>query len=162
MKINYDKLFDPEEVEIKEDVSEIDAIVEFEEVLFAISEYIINYRKENKLTQKELAEKLKVNQTMISKLESGDYNPTFKQIYNMSQKLMNSSDLFVNILKNIEEKIRNISVHQYNAEIKIQKVANDYQIKKKSSSKIIKLPYKARLGGIISYEECTSPISNVG
>ena len=106
MNIDYNKLFNPDNIEIKEDVSDIYTIIELEEVLFAISEKVINYRKENNLTQKQLADKLKVNQTMISKLERGDYNPTFKQIYNMSRKLTNSSDLFVDILKNIEEKIK--------------------------------------------------------
>ena len=47
MKINYDKLFNPYNVEIKEDVSDIDAIIEYEEIMYAISEYIINYRVES-------------------------------------------------------------------------------------------------------------------
>ena len=98
MEIDYKKLFNPDDFDISEDMSEIDGILEFEEVLFTISKAIINYRKENHLTQKELAKKLKVNQTMISKLESGDYNPTFKTIYNISRKLKNSSKMFIDIL----------------------------------------------------------------
>lgn len=162
MKINYDKLFHPDEVEINDDVSEIDAIMEFEEVLFAISEYLINYRKKNNLTQKELAKKLGKNQTMISKLESGDYNPTLKQIYNLSRTLTNSSDMFIEILKSIETKVRNISSYQYNIEINQENIVKDYFFGKKKYNKIIRLPYKAKLGGIKEYEECTSPISNAG
>ena len=106
MKINYDKLFNPENIEIKGDVSEIDAIIEYEEVMYAISEYIINYRKKHNLTQKQLAEKINKKQSMISKLESGEYNPSFKEIYNLSRMLENSSDIFIDILKSIESKIR--------------------------------------------------------
>ena len=83
MKINYDKLFNPYNVEIKEDVSDIDAIIEYEEIMYAISEYIINYRKKHNLTQKQLAEKINKKQSMISKLESGEYNPSFIEIYNL-------------------------------------------------------------------------------
>lgn len=46
MKINYDKLFNPDEIKIEKDISYIDSIIEYEEVLFAISESIIKYRKE--------------------------------------------------------------------------------------------------------------------
>ena len=162
MKINYDKLFNPDEVDIKEDVSEIDSIIEFEEVLFAISESIINYRKNSNLTQLQLAEKLNVNQTMISKLEKGDYNPTFKQIYNLSRKLTNSSEMFINILKSIEEKINNISAHEYKIEIKPEKFMKSYSFNKNKYNNIISMSYKGKVGGSISYEESTSPISNVG
>ena len=162
MNIDYNKLFNPDNIEIKEDVSDIYTIIELEEVLFAISEKVINYRKENNLTQKQLAEKLKVNQTMISKLESGDYNPTFKQIYNMSQKLTNSSDLFVSILKNIEEKIRNISTYNYKMEKDSESVIKGYYVSKGKGTKVINIKFNGVVGGNIKYEECTSSISNVG
>ena len=57
MAIDYKKLFNPDDFNISEDMSEIDEILEFEEILFTISKAIINYRKENHLTQKEFAEK---------------------------------------------------------------------------------------------------------
>ena len=123
MKINYDKLFNPDNIEIKGDVSKVDEIIEFEEVLFAISEYIINYRKKHNLTQKQLAEKINKKQSMISKLESGEYNPTFKEIYNLSRKLENSSDIFIDILNNIELKLKNISLNNYNTKINLEKVS---------------------------------------
>ena len=162
MNIDYNKLFNPDNIEIKEDVSDIYTIIELEEVLFAISEKVINYRKENNLTQKQLADKLKVNQTMISKLEIGDYNPTFKQIYNMSRKLTNSSDLFLDILKNIEEKIKKISTHNYKLEIDSEKIVNGYCVSKSKNTKIINIKYNGVVGGNIKYGECTSSISNVG
>ena len=101
MKINLDKLFDANEIEIKEDVSNIDNVLEYEQILLSISKTITNYRRENSLTQIDLAKKLKINQVMISKLERGNYNPTMKLLYNISRKLTKSSDLFINMLKDI-------------------------------------------------------------
>lgn len=111
MSFNHNKIFNPNEVEIKDDVSEIYSIIEFEEVLLAISEIIISYRKEHSLTQKELAEILNVNQSMVSKLESGEYNPTFKDIYNISLKLVKSPDMFIEIFSNIINKITKTKVN---------------------------------------------------
>ena len=147
MKINYDKLFNPYNVEIKEDVSDIDAIIEYEEIMYAISEYIINYRKKHNLTQKQLAEKINKKQSMISKLESGEYNPSFKEIYNLSRMLENSSDIFIDILKSIESKIRKISLCNYKVKINLEDVTNKYSNKK--SSNVIEMPYKGKIGGII-------------
>lgn len=101
MKINLNKLFDANEIEIKEDVSNIDNVLEYEQILLSISKTITNYRRENSLTQIDLAKKLKINQVMISKLERGNYNPTMKLLYNISRKLTKSSDLFINMLKDI-------------------------------------------------------------
>ena len=68
----------------------------------------IEYRKESNTTQTELAEKIGVNQTMISKIESGKYNPTFKQIYKISRRLTNSNEMFKNILKEILKNLEEI------------------------------------------------------
>ena len=101
MKINIDKLFDANEIEIKEDVSRIDEVLEYEQILLSISNTITKYRNENNLTQKDLAKSLNINQVMVSKLERGNYNPTFKLLYNISRKLTKSSELFINMLKDI-------------------------------------------------------------
>lgn len=162
MSINYDKLFNPDTIKIKEDISDIYNIIELEEVLFAISEKLIYYRKQNKLTQKQLAEKLNVNQTMIVKLEKGDYNPTFKQIYNISIKLTNSSKFFIDVLKNIEDKINKISRGNYNFEINLENINNGYSISKSENTNIVNIKYNGLVGGNINYEECTSSISNAG
>lgn len=101
MKIDIEKLFDANDIEIKEDVSNIDEVLEYEQVLLSISESIIKYRKENNLTQKDLAKILGNNQVMVSKLERGNYNPTIKLLYSISRKLTKSSDMFINLLKDI-------------------------------------------------------------
>ena len=105
MSIDFDKLFNPRKEQIKTETTEIDEILEQEEILYIISKNIILYRKEHKLTQKQLAEELNVNQTMISKLESGKYNPTFKQIYKITRNLTKSSEMFKNILQEIIDNV---------------------------------------------------------
>lgn len=163
MSIKYDKLFNPDNIQTTEDMLEIDAILEFEEILYAISEKIINYRKENNLTQKELADILNVNQTMISKLESGRYNPTFKVIYNISKKLQNSSDMFIDILDNIKTKLNKICVKEYNIEIKAKNsIIKNYSFDRVNDTNLIEIRYDNCIGGNFIYEKCTSPISNVG
>lgn len=103
---------------VKSDVSEIDAILEQEEMLYAISECIVNYRKNKNLTQKQLAKILGVNQTMISKLESGTYNPTFIKIQDMCRKLSNSSNMFIELLENIKRAIQKVTEKAYVTELK--------------------------------------------
>ena len=92
-------LFDAFAEEITEDVSDLNAKLEYEMLLLEISKAIVQYRKENHLTQKQLAEKLQVQQVMVSKLEKGTYNPTIKQLYTISRKLDNSSDWYIRLLK---------------------------------------------------------------
>lgn len=76
MKIKLNNLFNANEIEIKDDVSNIDAVLDYEEVLLSISKSIIKYRKENNLTQKELAKKIGTNQQAISRLENLLINPS--------------------------------------------------------------------------------------
>lgn len=103
--IDINKLYNPKNDLKEKSNTKIDEILEQEEILYVISKKIILYRKSKKLTQRQLAKKLEVNQTMISKLESGKYNPTFKQIYRITRKLTNSSDLYREILQEIIEKL---------------------------------------------------------
>lgn len=123
------KFLDINNVKIESDTSEIDAILEQEEMLYAISESIINYRKSNNLSQRELAEKLDVNQTMISKLESGTYNPTFTKIQQMCRELTNSTDMFIQILDNIKRAIRRVTEKSYETDSKPQKYIYSKNIK---------------------------------
>ena len=123
MSIDFNKLFDPDKEKINSDVSEIDEILELNEIYYIISKKIIEYRKENNLTQKELAKKINVNQTMISKLESGNYNPTFKQIHKISRKLTNSANMFKMILREIIQSLDNINNVEFTT-----KIENKYEM----------------------------------
>lgn len=60
---------------------------ELDDILVEISLKIINYRINNNLTQKQLAVRLNVSQSMVSKLESGEYNPTIEQLWKISKGL---------------------------------------------------------------------------
>jgi len=57
------------------------------DLYYKVSTAIFDYRIKNKLSQKQLAEKLGVTQNMVSKLESGDYNYTLEQLWKISSKL---------------------------------------------------------------------------
>lgn len=58
-----------------------------EDLLVDIACEFIKYRVKNELTQKDLAKKLEITQAMVSKLESGDYNPSIKMLFEIAQKL---------------------------------------------------------------------------
>lgn len=75
--------------ELINDLTDDEPIEEFEldDILIAISLNIINYRIDNNLTQKQLAVKLNISQSMVSKLESGEYNPTIEQLWKISKGL---------------------------------------------------------------------------
>lgn len=103
---------------IKSDVSDIEEILEQEEILYAISENLVIYRKNNNLSQKELAQRLNVNQTMISKLESGKYNPTILKVHELSRKLENSSNIFIQILESIIKDVKRVTEKKYVADNK--------------------------------------------
>ena len=95
-------LFDPYSVDIQED-SKINEILDYTDILAEIAKELINYRKKNNLTQEQLANKLNVNQTMVSKLERGNYNATFKTLLRISYKLEENSDIFLETLQNIRK-----------------------------------------------------------
>lgn len=129
MRINYNKLKMSKGEKSKKVSNKMQEIIELNEIYYSISKTLIDYRKENNITQMELAKKLNVNQTMISKIESGSYNPTFKKIYEISRALTKSCDLFKEalreILKNLDEVkeivYRDITTIQKN-EIEVEKV----------------------------------------
>lgn len=161
MSINYDKLFNSK---IIEDMTDVDSILEYEDILFAISEKIITYRKENNLTQKDLAKILEVNQTMISKLESGRYNPTFKVIYNISRKLENSCNMFIDILDNIKERLCKMYIKEYKNNVNFNDIAKKYTFKTIDNTNLIKINYddNYNIEGDCDYEKCTSPLPDAG
>lgn len=126
--------------------NEIDFILEQGEMLYTISEIFIKYRKENNMTQKELAKKLNVNQTMIAKLESGNYNPTFKIIHKLTRQLSNSSDMFIKTLENIIRNIKKVTSIDYSIKITENNQYEDYyKLNKNKKDNIIYLcGYKLR------------------
>ena len=60
---------------------------ELDDILYDISMRIFDYRMKNNLSQKDLAKRLEVTQAMVSKLESGEYNPSVEQLWKISKKL---------------------------------------------------------------------------
>jgi ribosome-binding protein aMBF1 (putative translation factor) len=74
---------------IVDDLADDDAkkMFELDDILYDISIKIFDYRKAKGWTQKQLAEKLSIKQSMVSKLESGEYNPTIEQLWKISKKL---------------------------------------------------------------------------
>jgi len=60
---------------------------QLDDILYDISMKIFDFRMENNLSQKDLAKKLEVTQVMVSKLESGQYNPSIEQLWKISKKL---------------------------------------------------------------------------
>lgn len=61
---------------------------ELSNMLVDIACKIINYRLDNDMTQKDLANKLEITQAMVSKLESGEYNPSIEFLFKISKKLI--------------------------------------------------------------------------
>lgn len=94
--IDRKKLNDP--IEFFDDLDEeMKNQIELEGILVDIAGNIINYRIDNGLTQKGLAEKLNISQAMVSKVESGDYNPSVEFLFNVSKKL--GFDLVIELKK---------------------------------------------------------------
>ncbi len=85
MLIN-DKLKNPWEIFTDTD-EETKQEFELSNILVDIACKIINYRLDNGITQKDLAEKLNITQAMVSKLESGEYNPSVEFLFKISKKL---------------------------------------------------------------------------
>ena len=158
MNIDMNKLFDANEIEIKDDVSNIDEALEYEQILLSISKTIAKYRNDNSLTQKDLAKILNINQVMISKLERGNYNPTVKLLYSISRKLTKSSDLFINMLKDIITNLYKSKNIAYTIHFKKYETYK-YNVNSKKSDNITYLVNeynnKDNYGGII-YEKISS------
>lgn len=146
MKINEKKLFNVNDLEIQEDVSSIDDVLEYEQILLSVSKSIKNYRKEKNLTQKKLANSLDMNQVMISKIERGNYNPTMKLLHTISRKLTKSSDLFIDILKDIITNLYKTKDISYS--LQFQKV-EIYNKKKNNITYLVKNDNSDNYGGMV-------------
>ena len=151
MSIDLNKLFNAKEIEIEENVSNIDDVLEYEQILLSISKTIIEYRKKNNLTQKDLAKILNNNQVMISKLERGNYNPTIKLLYKISRKLTDSSDLLVDMLKDIITNLYKSKSIQYTIQFKKYETYKYNTEKKKNNITYLVNEYsnKDNYGGMV-------------
>lgn len=87
MEINKELLKNPWDLIDELASDEAKEGLELDDILVNISLKLINFRINNDMTQKELANKLGISQAMISKLESGDYNPSVEQLWKISKKL---------------------------------------------------------------------------
>jgi ribosome-binding protein aMBF1 (putative translation factor) len=81
-KVNHD--------EVKKQLlqnSEVQKEYEDLKVLYDIKHEIIRLRLEQGLSQKELAEKINTKQSAISRLESGEYNPSIELLAKVANAL---------------------------------------------------------------------------
>ncbi|NLY71854.1 MAG: helix-turn-helix transcriptional regulator [Clostridiales bacterium] len=85
---------------------------ELSNMLVDIACKIINYRLDNDLTQQDLAKKLNKTQAMVSKLESGEYNPTIEFLYKISKKLGWKFELIFEEINNEDGIILNMEKEQ--------------------------------------------------
>lgn len=107
-----------------------------------------------------MAKILEFDQVMISKLESGNYNPTFKQLHKISRKLTNSADLFIKALENIIDNISHMYKLDYSVTVKDKKYTNK---KENNIIYIDKFAYNYNIqGGNYGEQKCTSSIPVAG
>jgi ribosome-binding protein aMBF1 (putative translation factor) len=66
---------------------EVQKEYEYLKVLYDIKREIIRLRLEQGLSQKELADKIKTKQSAISRLESGEYNPSIELLAKVANAL---------------------------------------------------------------------------
>ena len=70
-----------------EEMKEVAELRELYDMYYKVSVSLVEYRKKNNLSQKDLAKQLDVSQAMVSKLESGNYNYTVEQLWKLSKKV---------------------------------------------------------------------------
>lgn len=138
-KVDKKGLFDPYSIEIEES-SEVNEILNYSDILTEIARTLIDYRNKNKLTQEDLAKKLNMNQSMVSKLESGRYNATFKMLLKISYTLEKNSHLFLKIIEDIrnvleyKEEYKNImNIGKYKCKLDYN-ISNIYLFNNKNKS----------------------------
>lgn len=76
-----------QELLTEDELKEVAALSGLYDLYYKVSVAIVEYRKKNNMSQKDLAKILQVSQAMVSKLESGDYNYTIEQLWKVSRKI---------------------------------------------------------------------------
>ncbi len=144
MKIDKSKLIDFSKIKCKTD-PEFEKAILYTMIKVEIAKSLINYRKKNNLTQKELAEKINVNQSMIAKLEHGNYNPSIKFLFDLSVKLDGNYDFFLEVISKIKELVikENNANFQYEdqyetRELKVSEEKEEYKTEKPKKQPRIK------------------------
>jgi len=79
---NFDNYFE-KQMQDKEFITEYEAL----EPQYEIIKQLIRERSTQNLTQKDLAERVGLKQSNISRLESGDYNPTLEFLQKIAKGL---------------------------------------------------------------------------
>lgn len=112
--------------------------IEYKEMLFIISKEVVKYREEKKLTQTQLGEKMGIKQEMVSKIESGNYNPSVKFLVEIWSKLSDESINFAAILlRRMYEKV-NKNYNYIQIELKTNNEELQYRFKDEATcSKIM-------------------------
>ncbi|MDK2886087.1 MAG: hypothetical protein PWP54_645 [Thermosipho sp. (in: thermotogales)] len=82
-----------------------------------IAAELLEYRKINKLSQEQLAEKLGITQAMVSKIETASANLSIKTLAKIAAKLNGYLYVTLNLVSNDEE-FNNINKFEYNYGIK--------------------------------------------
>lgn len=111
------------------------------QILSQISTEIVKYRIKNKMTQKKFADFLNISQSMVSKIESEDYNFTIKQLVKLSNKM---NLYFEVVLKNEKPIIKTVNNYIFINSQKEKIVNNEKSFQKKyiSSFKFHSQPKK--------------------
>lgn len=102
---------------------------ELSNMLVDIACKIINYRMDKDMTQKDLANKLEITQAMVSKLESGEYNPSIEFLFKISQKLDWKFELAFKE-ENINNPIEYNNTEKDNIYKELEKLENSKELKK--------------------------------
>lgn len=109
------------------DVNSVQSSIKmYYDLSYEISTYIFDYRIKNKLSQSGLAKILGVTQSMVSKLESGDYNISLENLCNVMAKLDTKISLKISTSERYKD-VNGTSVpqHEVNHEIRSYSLVGD-------------------------------------
>ena len=128
MKVNNSTLFDFSKYKTKKNKDFENQLI-YAEIQAEIAKTIIEYRNKNNLTQKDLSDILDVNQSMIAKLEKGNYNPSIKFLFELSNKISDDysflNSVLVRIQKLLADKVGNDFYYNDVDDIVTYKVSED-------------------------------------